>query len=325
MPQPQRVSHFVRGDFHEIVVNELVCLGALGIHSARGQQIKGKLRIPHGTPGEVAKFRWAVVPRRKKGFLLIFEPGHPGRSRGIHIFIDLAPEKTCHARVEADVGVVDFSGQRIHARRAFRESGIGITREPAKCAVARVGGVPIRVIGLLVHHDCVFKSDPLKRFVPQQNSFPDGVTVFRGHGILQPKNDGLSRRRKRRRRILLLEPPAMDIAAARFEVPVAVVVFHLREEVADAVIRKTRAETRPRQFGNAVAEMKQQAPQVGDVARRWRHGRRGRSRRQHWGQGRLVYGEMVYRFNFYVTLERPEHSEVAVLYIVMVGNAKGGV
>src|SRR5215831_20589312 len=117
----------------------------------------------------------------------------------------------------------------------------------------------------------------------------------------------------------------MNIAAAGLEAPVAVVVLHLRKEVPHAVIRQARTESRPRQFGNAVADVKEQAAHVGNVA--WWRGNwwRRSSRREYRRQRRLLRGEMIYGFNFHVAIKRLEHPEVAVLCVIVVGNAKGSV
>src|SRR6516162_5517793 len=264
------MSDFVSGDLHEIVVDELVRLRTLESHPTRGQQVKGELRIPHRAGDQVAEFRGPVMPRSKERFSWLFGPGHPSCSHGIHVFVDLPPEKARHPRIEPYVRVVNFSGERIHAGRSFRESGVGIAGEPPQRAVPHVRRIPIGVIRLLFDLDRILESNALERFVPQQDAFADGIAVFNRYGVFHPEHDGLLRRREWRGWILLLQPPAVDVPPAGLEIPVATVVFHLREEVPDAVVGQTWPEPWPRQFGNAVAEMKQHAADVRYVARRLR-------------------------------------------------------
>ena len=248
---------------------------------------------------------------------------HPKHAHGIDELVDFTTEEARHACIEADVSIVDFTGERIDCRRPFREARVGIAGEPADGAVTHVGGIPVGVVGLLLDLNRLSKANSLEGFVPKQDTFANGVAVFEGNRVIEPENDGLLGTRELSRTFLLFQPPAVDIAAAGFKVAVGAVVLNLGEEMAHAVVSKPGSETRRRQLGEAVTEMNKQAADVGEVPR-WRgRGRRRRSRGHERGQGRVLGGVVGDGLNLDVALKGLKQAKGTVFRIEAVRNAEG--
>src|SRR6266849_2956929 len=287
-------------------MDEFLGIGTLRVHASANEQIKGKLGIQNRALGDVAKIARPVMPGSEVRPARLVQPRHGGRR---DVFVELPMEEARHARIKADISIVNFTGERIYPGRTLRKSGVGVAGKPAQRAVSHVCWIPIHVVRLLFDLNGILESDSLESLIPEQYAFADRVAVFHRNCVFQPEHDGLLWARERCRRILLFEMPAVNISPARFETRGArAVVLYLREEVADAVIREARTIARLWQFRNAVTKMELHAPHVRNVARRRRRRRRRRWRgcsgRKQRGNRRMFRGVMGYSLDLHILFKR---------------------
>lgn len=127
----------MRGNFYQVVVNKLLCVYSVRIHSARHQNIKGKFGIQNRAIHHLAKICFAIIPRRHKRPSRLFHPCHRRRH---DIFIQFPMEKPCHARMESDVRIVNLAGERIGTRGLVQTQDPDIRRTIATCCSVRPRG-----------------------------------------------------------------------------------------------------------------------------------------------------------------------------------------
>ena len=160
-----------------------------------------------------------------------------------------------HTGVEDDVGVQDFTRQRIGSRRSHGESHVG--GDPAERAVADVFRLKVLVL-LLANFDGVPEADFLKGFIPLQNALANVGPVFIRHRLLDPEDDLLLGRGQL---VFVfgiglspLQPPTIDVTQERRVLTVGAEILDHAEEMPDAVVGQAWLVAGVRQLDQAVMQ-----------------------------------------------------------------------
>ena len=223
MAQAQRVAHLVHDGFLDVVLHELPGHRAVRVHFAlclqhvqRITQLFSGQRAVHAA-GPLGRHlarlrqleRMGKAERHRRAF---GSHGYAGR-RAEHLGAQAANAACGHA-LERDVRIQDLARARVHVAGADgAEDGLRV-HHPAHACGAKVQGVELGVVGLLLHLDGVADADFLEGPVPFQDAASHGLTVGQRHVAVDPEGDGLDRVRYVRRRVLLLQPPAVHEALA---------------------------------------------------------------------------------------------------------------
>ena len=93
--------------------------------------------------------------------------------------------------LEHNVRSKDFTRARIGEARSVATKGREGARGPAQHVVANVARIPVRVVGLYLHHDGVAEPCLFKSLVPCRSGALNNASKLQRGGIFNPPGDGL--------------------------------------------------------------------------------------------------------------------------------------
>ena len=201
MIQAKRVSNFVENEvidrmFHQVRFLQLGCTESF--HRLEAEEKLLLQSRSHGTETGVRRL------------LEIFE-----RQCG-HAEQPFAQDPVRNERIfEHDIGADDLTGAWIGEARSVpskRRTGRGC---PAEYVIPDIPRVPIRVVRLFFHLDCVAEAGGFKGLIPGKRGILDGLAEFLRGCVLDPPDNRFDRFGHCRIRVLFLQVPAVDRVTVR--------------------------------------------------------------------------------------------------------------
>ncbi len=188
--------------------------------------------------------------------------GRRQTARRIDDVLELATPVTHQIAVDDDVRPEDLTGERIGIRGTVGERGIR-AHNPTDNRIARIVGVPIRVVRLLADHDSPGDPHLLKGLIPGQQRCGDRSPVPGRYVVGQVENDRICGRRDACGWILLAHVPALDVAHETGWGLLVVVLAPRGDEITKAVVRDAGPIAVVGHVDDAVVQADEQAARVG--------------------------------------------------------------